>query len=135
MPASSRSHDGGLDVLERQEDDRVALEVRLRALGRRDGEAFEEGAAILGGLLEEAAQHREVERLAEAARPRQQHHLGVGADHRVHERRLVDVAIAILPQRAEVREPEGESYAGGRHGRMPLEHGMRSRRVRRVPII
>jgi hypothetical protein len=49
----------------------------------------------------------------------QQHHLGVGADHRPYERRLVHVAIAILPQRAEVGEPEGESHALGRHDRVP----------------
>ena len=90
--------------------------MRSGDLGRSDREPIEERSAILGALLEEAPQHREVERLAEAARPRQQHDLGVGIDDRIHERGLVDVAIAVLPQRAEVREPKGEAQARGGHG-------------------
>ena len=92
-----------LDVLEGEEQDGIALEVGLGRQRSLDVQPREQRHEILGSLLDEAAQHRQVEGLAEAARSGQQQHLGVGLEHLGDQRGLVDIGVALLPQRAEVR--------------------------------
>jgi hypothetical protein len=104
-----------LDVLEAHEDDRIALEVRPGAPGRGHREAGEQRAPVVGALLQEALEHREVERLAEAAGPGQEQDLAAVVEHRVDQRGLVDVVVAALPQVAEVGDADGEAEGRGAH--------------------
>src|SRR5262249_44769422 len=82
-----------LRPLEGQVDDRVALEVgTVRVARLPDGEVLEEGGEVLGALLEEAPQHREVQGLAEAAGARQEDDLHArGVEQLADQVRLVDV--------------------------------------------
>ena len=66
-------------------------------------EAREEAREVLVALLEEAAEHREVQRLAEAAGPGQEEDLAPGASSSSRMRcDLVDVGEPLLAQLAEV---------------------------------
>ena len=104
----------GLHVLQAQRDDRVAREVvaDLRArLG--DGQLREEPPArgrVLGRpALEEGPHHRQVQRLAKASWPRQQHRLGLVMDEFVEESRLVDIGQPPAAQFAELRDAEADA--------------------------
>ena len=104
-----------LDVLEGEKEHRMAAEVSAHVVASApDLEVGEERAAIFGAALDVGGQGREVERLAEAPRPRQQQHAGVGAQHIDDERGFVDVERASAADVAEVRGADGE--AGRRHG-------------------
>ena len=96
-------------VLEAQKDHGIPPELRANvAAGLPDGEVTEQRAAIFVTALDESGQGREVERLAEAPRARQQQHACVRAQHIDDEGRLVDIAGATLAELAEVRGTDGE---------------------------
>src|SRR5690606_9749914 len=83
----------GPGSLEADGDDRIPLEMSpVGSSCLPDVKILEQPRQVFAPPLEEGAEHRQVERLAEPPRPRQQQHLISGTiEHLDDEVRLVDV--------------------------------------------
>jgi hypothetical protein len=110
IAAIGRLEGGSLASLEVEVDDRVALEMgAVRLPGSPDGQAIEEVRKVRVLLLEPAAEHGEVERLAEPARSGEEEHLDARAVHDLpDEVRFVDVLEPGLAHGAEVVDADGD---------------------------
>lgn len=105
-----------LDVAKGEKDHRITLEVGAVTFARPpDLEVLEKRGKVLGAPLEEAAQHRQIERLAKTPGARQKQNLdALAVDHFAQQARLVDINPALLPQLPEVADADRNRQNHGR---------------------
>ena len=98
-----------IPVAQRQEHDRArALLFHCDGIVH-DLETLEKLPVFLRALdVEELLRHRQEERLAEAARARDERHVGVAAEERAEERRLVYEIIVVLAELRKEFCPDGD---------------------------
>ncbi len=111
-----------LRALEVEIEHRIALEVGpVLVACLPDRQILEEVRKILIALLEPAAKHRQVQRLAEAARARKDDGLDTRSIEELADQAgFVDVFELLLPERAEIVEANGDAQRHGRGGRLLL---------------
>ena len=125
----ARLEGGGFAALEVEVDHRIALEVRP-GLGAclPDREILKQVGEVLVPFLEPAAEHGEVQRLAEAPWPRQEHDLDPGAvEELLDQAGLVDVFEAAFAEFPKIVDADGDTERHGGANTLATGRGDRKR--------